>query len=747
MGNKKKKQQRPNASTIKNNPSAIQTKSGSKTSALKDLYHKSKTKLLPYSKVLEILLLIIIIASGIMFRMDDLSTWKQNEQRAFFMNEPIHTTFDAWFYLSLSKDIIDDTYHKIDKKRGIPDSPVRPSPPPLISVAAAIIAKYTSMSLSWVGAVLPAVLGPLLAIPLFFIGRFYGGPITGFTAAFIALIYPYYIHRSNVGRFDTDCMNVTWVCSAVYLFLRFGVCQSLKRYLYFLSGIIVFFLFLWWWDQTPAVVGAIAFPPMIIALLFYYRAPKKELIIFLSFFAAGILLFLFFTGMDMPVRAFKSIISQFKYISKQSFDAFPNIGITISEQSKPTLEMVLAYTTNNIFAFIFALSGIIWLFVKRTKDSLFLISLIILSILSFTYANRFIIFLIPVLAIGTGYSINLLWDLRKKFSPLYLLCPIIFILLVFPLYKANTVYTQWPKENGITVEAMDYVKNNTPEDSVLWAWWDHGYAITYWARRRTVNDGSIHSGERTVYTAIPYSTDSYRLSANFMQFYVTRGIKGIRQFYKFTDSSAVGLKIIKSILDAGPLNARKIIDDLNLKATPKFKETEDWLAFFFPEKNKPVYLLVDNLLTKINYWWYWFGTWDIETQEGIHPSYNFFYNVQSSENLIHNNTGLKIDSKNGILYNSGKSTYPLTHICRRTRTQIEKKEFNSTGKLGFEYVVSNRYGALMDANMSKSVFNQLFIRHSYPREYFKPLRLRAPYYQVWEVTGDTYKKNSGDKKE
>jgi len=162
----------------------------------------------------------------------------------------------AWFYLSLSKDIIDDTYHKIDEKRGIPDSPVRPSPPPLISVAAALIAKYTSMSLSWVGAVLPAVLGPLLAIPLFFIGRFYGGPITGFTAAFIALIYPYYIHRSNVGRFDTDCMNVTWVCSAVYLFLRFGVCQSLKRYLYFLSGIIVFFLFLWWWDQTPAVVAA-----------------------------------------------------------------------------------------------------------------------------------------------------------------------------------------------------------------------------------------------------------------------------------------------------------------------------------------------------------------------------------------------------------------------------------------------------------------------------------------------------------
>ena len=739
MGNKKK--QRLKNSSTKTTPDSSEYIPSIKTSTFKDFESSIHTKLSPYKKYLEIIFLVLIIVSGIMFRLDDLNTWKQNRQRAFFNNEPIHTTFDAWFYLSLSKDILEKSYHKIDEKRGIPKSPERPSPPPLISVAAALIAKYTNISLSWVGALLPAILGPLLAIPIFLTGRFFGGPITGLTAALISLLYPYYIHRSNIGRFDTDCMNVIFATSAVYLFLRFGICQNFKRYIYFLFGLIVFILFLWWWDQTPAVVGAITFPPLIIALIFYYRAPKKELITFYSILAIGIVLIVAFTGIDMPLKAFKSIISQFRYISKQTFNEFPNIGITISEQSKPSLEMIVSYTSVNVLSFIFSVSGIILLFIKKTKESLFLVSLIILSILSVTYANRFIIFLIPLLAIGTGYSILTLWSFRKKFIALYLLCPVIFILMLLPLYTANSSYTQWPKENGITVEAMDYVKNNTPDDSILWAWWDHGYAITYWARRATINDGSIHGGERTVYNAIPYATDSYRLSANFMHFYVTHGKDGIRKFYDAVGNSSKGLKKLKEILDAGPANAREIIDSLNLNTSSELESTEDWLEFFFPENTRPVYILVDSLLTKIAYWWFWFGTWDIDKQEGIHPSFNLYYNIKRSNNIISNNSGLKIDSQNGILYSRDIGRYQLSHISQITNNKLNKKEFDINSRLGFEYIESYRFGALCDNNISESVFNKLFIRHSYQKDYFKPIRLRAPYYQIWEVTGDTYKRS------
>ena len=117
--------------------------------------------------------------------MEDISDWKKAESRTFFEGQPLHTTFDAYFYLSLAKDLIDDTYYPTDEKRGVPDCPPRPSPPPLISVMAAQITKLSSWSLSWVGAVLPAVLGALLALPLYLLGKSYSGGVAGFSAALI----------------------------------------------------------------------------------------------------------------------------------------------------------------------------------------------------------------------------------------------------------------------------------------------------------------------------------------------------------------------------------------------------------------------------------------------------------------------------------------------------------------------------------------------------------------------------------
>jgi len=76
-------------------------------------------------------------------------------------------------------------------------------------VIAAGLAKITPFSLNWIGAVLPALLGLLLALPLYALGRFYGGPAMGLTAVLMGLLSHYYVYRSSLGWFDTDCMNVT----------------------------------------------------------------------------------------------------------------------------------------------------------------------------------------------------------------------------------------------------------------------------------------------------------------------------------------------------------------------------------------------------------------------------------------------------------------------------------------------------------------------------------------------------------
>ena len=230
----------------------------------------------PLHVTFEVIAIILIFALGVFCRLEDLSVWKKNESYTFYDNKPIHTTFDAWFYLSLSQDLIDDTYTQPDEKRGGPHSPPRPVPPPLISVIAAAVVKATNISLCWVGAVLPAVLGPLLVIPLYMIGRFYGGVVCGLFACMVAVLYPFYITRSNLGRFDTDCLILPLSLGATYLFMQFSLIRTNRRYVYACTGMLLSGLFLWWWDQTPAAVAALTGLPLLAGIIFFYRPSFKE---------------------------------------------------------------------------------------------------------------------------------------------------------------------------------------------------------------------------------------------------------------------------------------------------------------------------------------------------------------------------------------------------------------------------------------------------------------------------------------
>ena len=48
----------------------------------------------------------------------------------------------------------------------------------------------------------------------------------------------------------------------------------------------------------------------------------------------------------------------------------------------------------------------------------------------------------------------------------------------------------------------------------------------------------------------------------------------------------------------------------------------------------------------------------------------------------------------------------------------------------------------MHKDMAASVFNKLYLRQSFSREYFTPVIMAAPWYQLWEVRGDSWKAGS-----
>jgi asparagine N-glycosylation enzyme membrane subunit Stt3 len=168
----------------------------------------------------------------------------------------------------------------------------------------------------WIAVVLPALLGPLLALPVYGVARLLGGGIPmRLTAALMAVLSVQYAKRTMVGFFDTDFMILTFVMGIIYCFMRFAL-EPKRRFLFLFLGLGLYGLLLWWWDQTPEVVTIIALPPLILAIVFYVRPSRKQ---WLVLGGAGIALALAFVvfaeGASLPSRFLTRVNVTYNYLS------------------------------------------------------------------------------------------------------------------------------------------------------------------------------------------------------------------------------------------------------------------------------------------------------------------------------------------------------------------------------------------------------------------------------------------------
>ncbi|MBI5557281.1 MAG: hypothetical protein HY885_06550 [Deltaproteobacteria bacterium] len=694
-------------------------------------------------KSLEIAGLLLVMALGLFLRLEDLAAWKSEPERAFYQGEPLVTTHDGFFYLSLARDLVDGTYDPVDKKRAVPDTAVRPPIPPLLSVMTAGLHKVFNFSYNWIGVLLPPVLGILLALPMYLLGRFYGGPVMGMTAAATALLSEYYMGRSTLGWYDTDSLNVTFPMACAYCFLSFGVVEGMKRYWYLLAGLVNFVFFIWWWDSAPEIVAGICLGPLFLALVFFYRPSRREGLYFFAVLSVCILAVLYRLGFDYPIRIFNQVMGQFGYISFQEAGAFPNMSITVSEQERTGLMEIVRGTTTNLVSFILAWVGFFWLAIRKPKHSIFLLIPFVLSLLSIFYARRFLIFMAPVNALGLGFVVAQVWGTRQKWKICGYIAPALFLFFTVPPFVTAMSKVNWPKFHPLTVTGMDLAGKQTPDDAVVWAWWDMGYPLRYWSQRGTISDGTYHGGELAVYNAIPFATNDFRLAANFMQFYVARGSNGISQLITALGGNKPrSLTFIKEVLAAGPEKGREIITAESLLAQGEWRNTDDWLRFFFPPDPKPLYLFLESRLIVTDYWWYWLGTWDIAKQEGLHRFYKPYTNVEITDKYARNAKGLDVDLVEGFATIEGKKFQLKDVILRGQGDQFKRHNFHDKG-INFEVFLPVNYAVLSDLDIAESVFNKLYLRHIGPKEeYFRPVNLLTPAYQLWVVKGDQLPKNN-----
>ncbi|SHO45740.1 dolichyl-diphosphooligosaccharide--protein glycosyltransferase [Desulfopila aestuarii DSM 18488] len=637
----------------------------------------------------DVVILIITLLVGLWVRLDNLFAWQDFADAVFINGKPLLTNFDGYYYLRLARDIIENSYSVHDVYRAVPDYATNSVPPPLISVILARLSLILPFSLEWIAVILPAVLGALVALPLFGIGWIFGGRVCAYTAALLGVVSHDLVFRTQLGWLDTDCLNVFFPLAITYCVLAFSIENEKKRYMYLCCTAILYVLFYYWWDQATQVVTVLTLFPLIVSLIFFYRPLFPEQYIFYSIIVTSALFFLWLIGVEGILIIFRRIISLFQYVSKENMGYFPNVGFTIAEQGPAGLVETVEATTDSIMVFIFSATGLAIICLRTPGKALFLVPYIALGVTAVFYANRFIIFFTPAITIGLGVFFSQLW--QTKTLRLLIRCAVVIVAGISCLGSVYREFTDnfLPQMRPELIAGMEKISKITTKESIIWAWWNYGYALNYHARRATINDGSVHSGERTVYNALPLATSSYKLAANFMQFYVIEGVKGLNEWYRAVGNTSKGYLSAIKILEDGPTLCEQNVSYVNISKDGN-KSASQWCSFFFPRSDKPVYLFVNDHL-RWSKEWFWQGTWDVEKRKGV---------------LVAKDKGFgkgRDGKKSGLVVNVGWADTDSQKAARL-----------------FEH----------------SVFNNLFVKKEFSNGYFIPIKVDSFVYQVWEVRGD-----------
>ncbi len=714
-------------------------------------------------KIFIVIAFFLIVLAGFSVRVFNLTNWLDNKDRLFFDNHsiPLMLTVDSYYYLELARQLQEGTYRDFDKRRNVPNGYAQPSTPPLLSFMLATLSRFASVPMEWVALLLPAFLGVLLAIPVYllstalflksglvFAGRFSTkdyAKIAGLTAACAALLSPMFVGRSSVGWCDTDALNVVFPVLLIYFTVKMENSTSWKDLS--VNGavfILLSILFLWWWDQSHLPVFAFIFIPYLVALLFILRQSTNKILLFSSLGLILIIAVGIWKGFGLlnPVHYFETLSGMAQYIvSDPGFSPFRAAGKSVSEQSGASLELIIQQSSGWWPGFLLACCGLLLLAWRIKGYFLYLLPLLIVSFLSLK-GQRFLIFTAPLFGLGIGALCFQICYLIKK--PVWLI-PVLVALLTITCLGPAEVIAEYakrvPRRSPVLFEAMQLLNEKTEKNAVIWASWGHGHPLIYYSQRATVADGIFHSAELQYVLYFPLASSNFRLSANWISFYVASGGEGLRKanelFANNRQDYAVGMERLQDLLGSGVNNSRLL---LQKKYGFSNANTETILQWLFPVNSKPVYLFLDYLL--LEQAWFTLGRWDLESRSA--PRRYVFIPVQnvtmhSDGNIsgVSKRGNVTADVKKGV-FQTGKESMPLRALKVHDGKKLRSRKYHNSSLLYAEFFLPGKIGVLAEQRTANTILTKLYYEYTYNRRFFTPIDVGNPYYGIWKIDGEQY---------
>jgi len=341
----------------------------------------------------------------------------------------------------------------------------------------------TPQSIDTIAAYFPAVLGALTIIPVYFLGKVMFNRVIGLIAAGLIAILPgEWLGRSSLGFTDHHVLEVLLSTTAI-MFLVMAIKSQRGKWLIIYGLLSTLFMWLYFQTWRGAVVFIII---LLITLLVYLLSTHFRHRPFYGLGAGAICLVL------VAIIGYRYLVT--------FYPMWPTVYTTMEMQR---LTLLTAWQNFGIITFLVPIVLVLlgYRAVKYGEVNTILLfvwsAVMLVAMLEF---RRFAYYYAVNIAFLSGWLLWYVWknlsktNLPKALAVTAILCGLIIMPNIqMPTAKYSTPSDAW-------CETLTWVKENTPEDSLILSWWDYGYWIQRIGERKAYITPS-QEGERITETA------------------------------------------------------------------------------------------------------------------------------------------------------------------------------------------------------------------------------------------------------
>lgn len=270
-----------------------------------------------------------------------------------------------------------------------------------------------------------------------------------------------------------------------------------------------------------------------------------------------------------------------------------------------------------------------------------------------TKGIRFVeVFILPV-ALGAGIFVGLIYEYVKHYirAPSYRTLAMIILVIAAAITPISGSYAiaegVTPGTNDAMVNSLNWIKQNTPNNTVITSWWDFGHLFAAVADRPVTFDGSTQNSPRAYWVGKALVTNNESLSTGIMRMLTSSGDLAPLTLDNYTKSTGKSVEILNNILGVDKSTAYTILTT-QYNLTPDQSQTI--LQYTHPDNPAPYVLITSSDMVVKAGWWSYFGNWNFQTNNTTAYSYlpGQATKVPSNQTGLGNNTTVLISQDNAV---------------------------------------------------------------------------------------------------